>query len=176
MNQTNQLSVRRAELADAEPLVELASRIYYETFAAVNTPENLQAYVSSAFTVKQLRAELNEPEAAFYIVEVDGTFAAYAKLLTGQPPECVTGPSPIELVRFYVDRRWQGTGVAGRFLEPVSSTQASRLQYNVSGRVGAQRLSNSLLSKVGIRARRRTHLSNGRRSTDRSVDDAAAIA
>jgi len=28
MNQTNQLSIRRAELADAEPLVELASRIY----------------------------------------------------------------------------------------------------------------------------------------------------
>jgi len=117
MNQMNQLSIRRAELADAEPLVELASRIYYETFAAVNTPENMQAYVSSAFTVKQLRAELNEPEATFYIVEVDGTFAAYAKLLIGQPPKCVTGPSPIELVRFYVDRRWQGTGVAGRFLE-----------------------------------------------------------
>ena len=112
MNQTNQLNIRRAELADAAPLVELASRIYYETFAAVNTPENMQAYISSAFTVKQLRAELNEPEAAFYIGEVDGTFAAYAKLLIGQPPECVTGPSPIELVRFYVDRRWQGTGVA----------------------------------------------------------------
>jgi ribosomal protein S18 acetylase RimI-like enzyme len=111
------MHIRRAELSDAEQLVELASRTYYDTFAPVNTPENMQAYISSAFTVPQFRAELNEPKAAFYVAEVDGSLGGYAKLLTCPPPECVTGPSPIELVRLYVDRPWQGTGVAGKLIE-----------------------------------------------------------
>src|SRR5262245_35139986 len=111
------MNIRRADLADAEALVELATRIYYDTFAAVNTPENMQAYISSSFTLPQFQAELNDPQAAFYVAEADGEFAAYAKLLKTQPPDCVTGPEPIELVRFYVDRRRQGTGLAAKLLE-----------------------------------------------------------
>ena len=117
MSDSNALHIRRAGFADAEALVELASRIYVETFATFNTAENMHAYISSAFTLPQLRAELTEPRAAFYVAELNGTFAGYAKLLTSPPPECVTGPSPIELVRLYVDRPWQGTGVAGKLLE-----------------------------------------------------------
>src|SRR5262245_37450029 len=104
--------IRRAELADAAALAELAARIYYDTFAAVNTPENMQAYISSSFTLPQIQAELKDPDAEFYVAEAVGQLGGYAKLFVTQPPACVTGPAPIELVRFYVDRRWQGKGLA----------------------------------------------------------------
>jgi ribosomal protein S18 acetylase RimI-like enzyme len=111
------MNIRQAGSADAEVLVELAARIYYDTFAAVNTPENMQAYISTSFTLPQFQAELNDPQAAFYLAEAGGQFAGYAKLLATHPPECVTGPAPIELVRFYIDRQWQGTGLATKLLE-----------------------------------------------------------
>ena len=100
--------IRQARFEDAESLVELAARIYYETFAEFNTPENMQAYLSSSFTLVQFQSELRDPRAAFYLAQAEKEFAGYAKLQAGKPPECVTGPNPIELVRLYVDRRWQG--------------------------------------------------------------------
>jgi GNAT superfamily N-acetyltransferase len=33
------------------------------------------------------------------------------------PPSCVTGPAPIELARFYVDRPWHGHGIAPLLLD-----------------------------------------------------------
>ena len=98
-------------------MAEFAARIYYETFVTSNTPENMQAYLESAFTVPRLTAELNDPRAIFLLAEVGDELAAYAKLYPGEIPECVRGDSPIELVRFYVDQRWHGSGIASKLME-----------------------------------------------------------
>ena len=108
---------RRAVPADAIALAKFAARTYYETFAAVNTPENMQAYLDGAFRPAQVEAELNEPAAIFLIATVDNKLAGYAKLLAGKAPECIDGGAPIELVRFYVDRLWHGRGVASALME-----------------------------------------------------------
>jgi diamine N-acetyltransferase len=42
--------------------------------------------------------------------------AAFAQVRRNEPPDCVEGPDPIELHRFYVDRRWHGQGVAGQLM------------------------------------------------------------
>ena len=109
--------VRRAVPADAETLTEFAARTYYETFASVNTPENMRAYLSAAFSLPQLNAELSDPRGTFYLVQTDGGLSAYAKLFAGNAPECITGADPIELVRFYVDQRWHGKGVGSALME-----------------------------------------------------------
>jgi RimJ/RimL family protein N-acetyltransferase len=108
----NNVAFRHAVAEDAEALAEFAARIYYETFAAVNTPENMQAYLAAAFTLPQLQSELSNPQANFILSEAAGKLVGYAKLLADDPPNCVTGEGPIELVRFYIDQAWHGTGLA----------------------------------------------------------------
>jgi GNAT superfamily N-acetyltransferase len=98
-------------------LLEFAARTYYQTFVSSNTLENMQAYIESAFTLPQITAELNDPHAIFILAEVEGQLAAYAKLLPDEAPECVTGDDPIELVRFYVDEPWHGSGLASALME-----------------------------------------------------------
>jgi GNAT superfamily N-acetyltransferase len=53
------------------------------------------------------------------LVEDEGEAAAYAQLRSGPVPDCVTGGAPMELWRFYVDRRWHGKGVAQQLMERV---------------------------------------------------------
>ena len=77
----------------------------------------MQAYLESAFTVPHLTTELNDPQAIWVLAEVEDELAAYAKLFPAEVPECVRGDSPIELVRFYVDQRWHGSGVASKLME-----------------------------------------------------------
>jgi len=108
---------RRALPEDAEPLLEFAGRTYYETFAPLNTSPNMQAYMTTAFNPAQFKKEFEDPQATFLVAEIDSKLAGYAKLLEGEAPQCVTGDAPIELVRFYIDVPWQGSGLASALME-----------------------------------------------------------
>jgi GNAT superfamily N-acetyltransferase len=108
---------KRASAADAEILLEFAARTYYETFAPLNTVPNMRAYMTAAFDPAQFKEEFNDPRAIFLLGEVDGKLAGYAKLLADEAPQCVTGEAPIEIVRFYVDGPWQGSGLASTMME-----------------------------------------------------------
>lgn len=108
---------RHAVPEDAAPLVEFAAHTYYQTFVSSNTPENMQAYLASSFTLPQFKTEMSDPHAIFILAEVGMELAAYAKLLPAEAPECVQGEAPIELVRFYVDEPWHGSGLASALME-----------------------------------------------------------
>lgn len=109
--------IRRAVVADVEMLAQLSARTFHDSFAEMNTPQNMSAYISEAFTVSRLTSEINDPQNLFLIAEVDGTPAGYAKLHAGSPPGSVIGPRPIELARLYVDREFLGTGVGNDLME-----------------------------------------------------------
>src|SRR4051812_25186479 len=103
LTKNNAVVFRRALAEDTERLLEFAARTYYETFAPLNTPHNMQAYMTAAFDPALFTKEFNDPHAIFLLAEIDNKLAGYAKLLAGEAPQCVTGDAPIELVRFYVD-------------------------------------------------------------------------
>jgi ribosomal protein S18 acetylase RimI-like enzyme len=109
--QTTAPNVRRASIEDAQLLAELGARTFAETFAEVNTPEDMAAYEAASFSVERLTEELTEPLSVFFIAEVEGGAAGYAKIQSGDAPECVEGQGPVELVRLYVARAWLGRGV-----------------------------------------------------------------
>lgn len=102
---------------DAEALTGLAARTFYDAFAPTNTPESMEAYMSQAFTAQQVSSELADPRATFLIAEIEGTPAGYAKLLAGEAPDCVKGEAPIEIIRFYVDQQFHGSGVAHTLMQ-----------------------------------------------------------
>ena len=108
---TPEISIRRATLADADLLAELGARTFSETFAHLNTPEDMDAYLSEAFTAARLCDELADDASTFWLAEVGGEAAGYAKLHAGEAPPCVAGERPVELVRLYVLRKWLGAGV-----------------------------------------------------------------
>ena len=114
---TVDISIRRASHADAELLAHLGERTFSETFAHLNTPEDMDAYLSEAFTPARLAEELSDPASIFWLAEVGGEAAGYAKLHAGEAPPCVAGERPVELVRLYVLRKWLGLGVGQALMQ-----------------------------------------------------------
>lgn len=112
-----EIRIRGAVREDAEMLTALAARTFYDAFAETNTPENMEAYMSVAFTVERLNEELADENSRFLIAEVEGEPAGYAKLKYGDPPECIIGPNPIEIVRLYVEQKYLGVGVGGALMQ-----------------------------------------------------------
>jgi ribosomal protein S18 acetylase RimI-like enzyme len=113
------MRIREAEPADAAAVAALAERTFRRTFEADNTPADMDEHCRRAYSAEIQAAELSNPEIVTLVYEADdGTLIAYAQLRSGAPPE-VTGPSPIELWRFYVDSTQHGRGVAQALMTSV---------------------------------------------------------
>lgn len=109
--------MRTATMADVEILTELAARTFHDAFAPSIAAETMTAYMSQAFTTRQLSAELADPRATFLIAEVEAIPVAFAKLYDGDVPECVGDCAAIEIERFYVDQQFHGSGVAQTLMQ-----------------------------------------------------------
>lgn len=118
--------IRRARSSDAAALSDLAARIYYDTFVSSTAPHDMQAFLEKAYNEPRMRAEIEDPSMVTLVVDDDGTLAAYAQLRFGQPPACITGPDPIEVWRFYVDKPYHGRGVAQRLMAEIDAVARER--------------------------------------------------
>jgi GNAT superfamily N-acetyltransferase len=117
--------IRRAEPADAGPLAEFAARIFAETFGPDNRPEDMAAHLANRFGARQQSEEIADPAIVTLLVEEDGRLIAYSQITTlHAPPDGVTGEAPVEIARFYVDRRWHGKGLANRLM--AAAREAAR--------------------------------------------------
>jgi GNAT superfamily N-acetyltransferase len=115
------LRIRLASLPDAVPLSVLMARTFTDAFGHENRPSNLELHLSRNYSPELQRRELLDPQVRTLVAETSEGFAGYAQLRRDRIPECVTGTSPIELRRFYVDRPWQGRGLAQALMAAARS-------------------------------------------------------
>ena len=120
--------IRRAVSADSHLLAEIGARTFSETFGPDNKPEDMAAYVASAFNPAQLEAELSDSRSIFLIAEMDGQPVGYARLHAGDASKSVQGEVPIELVRLYVSAEWHGRGI-GEALMTACISEAHQRGY-----------------------------------------------
>ena len=117
--------IRRAEPADAPALAAFAARIFSDTFAADNRPEDMAAHLADRFGVRQQAAEIADPAILTFLVEAEDRPVGYTQVRRIPPPACVAGEEPVELGRFYVDGPWHGRGLAPRLMVVVRDAALS---------------------------------------------------
>lgn len=117
--------IRRASAADAAALAALAERTFRDTFAAVNTAQNMATHAAASYGADKQRAEIESERIRTLLVECDGSLAAYAQLRIGVAPECVNADRAVELWRFYIDRDWIGRGLAQRLMDAIFAEAAA---------------------------------------------------
>lgn len=117
--------IRSATAADAAVLAALAERTFRDTFAAVNTAENMAAHAVASYGADKQRAEIESERIRTLLVECDGGIAGYAQLRIASTPECVKADRAVELWRFYIDRDWIGRGLAQRLMDAALAEAAA---------------------------------------------------
>ncbi|HEY4216067.1 MAG TPA: GNAT family N-acetyltransferase [Gemmatimonadaceae bacterium] len=110
--QDRNVSLRRAEASDARLLAQLGARLFERAFGSSTTPQDMAAYLASAFSVEIQSAELADPDRVTWIAEDAGKAAVgYLMLRRGTRSNGVTAVRPAELQRIYVDPTVQGQRV-----------------------------------------------------------------
>ncbi len=98
--------IRKATLNDAVLLGNLGAQTFTDAYAAYNTKEDLEAYLSKSFSVAQLESELQNPNTAYYLC-FDGDIAmGYLKLNLSEACEAFECNNAIELQRIYVTKEY----------------------------------------------------------------------
>jgi len=132
MEKETSIKIRYSRGEDAETLARIALKSFYDAFAddPRNNPEDMKAYMDSAFSVETITADLNDANAIYLIAEIEDAMVGYAKLKTESSEDCVVGKNPIELCRLYALNEWIGHGI-GATLMLACLEHAKEKQHDV---------------------------------------------
>ena len=121
-----QTNIRAAGPADADQLVELGRKSFYEAFADQTAPRDMEAHLQKAFAADEVKEQLADNRTLFLIAEVNASAAGYAYLYPAKPPDCVTVPDPVQLVRFYLRKDYYGRNVGNTLMGACLDTVRSK--------------------------------------------------
>jgi ribosomal protein S18 acetylase RimI-like enzyme len=103
--------IRAAHPCDAELLVELGKRAFYEAFSGQTAPDDMAAYIRTTFCTGSIAEQLRNNHTLYFIIEVQTDPLGYAYLYPSPIPDCVKDPDAIQLIRFYLLKKYYGCGV-----------------------------------------------------------------
>lgn len=109
---------------------KLALSIFYASFSHNNSPENMEAYTSQAYSREQLMSELEEPRSEHYFLNVDGAHAGFLKLNRSGAQSDINDPVSLEIQRIYVDLPFQNRGLGAVMLnKAIERAKEVGLEY-----------------------------------------------
>ncbi|MBW3129244.1 GNAT family N-acetyltransferase [Hymenobacter profundi] len=103
----------------AAKLAALGRQTFHETFAADNTPTDMDAYLAATFGPEQQLSELQDPNVIFLLAQMQQELVGYAMLRlksdlgleSGKPVD-----NRLEIARLYVREDWVGTGLGATLM------------------------------------------------------------
>jgi len=84
---------------------------FSQTFLEHNTAEDMEAYLTSSFSVEKLTQELNNPNTEFYFAKNEDNIVGYLKVNKGEAQTEHINLNAFEIERIYVDKAYLGKKV-----------------------------------------------------------------
>ena len=118
------ITIRQAIRQDALLLYNLGIKTFADTFASQNTPENMAAYLASAFQPQKIATDLADPVCTYLIAENEEQVVGYARMYGGKPAPIPDLIRPVELSRIYSVQEYIGLGVGSALMSACLSKAA----------------------------------------------------
>ncbi len=115
------MEIIRTNPSDVDILLDISWRTFYESFNHLNTPENMDAYMSKAFTREKLLSELLNPFSEFYFAKEGETFIGYIKVNKCPAQSDIRDDTSLEIERIYIDSQYQGKKLGSQLLDKAKN-------------------------------------------------------
>ncbi|MFC0518317.1 GNAT family N-acetyltransferase [Mucilaginibacter angelicae] len=124
------VTIQKLTLADADTLLALSKKTFFDFFAHLNKPEDMEAYAAIAFTLQKIQTELNNPNSHFFFAMLDGEIAGYLKLNYGPAQTEFQDQNAVEIERIYVLAQHHGKKIGHQFIDfTLKEAAFKNLQY-----------------------------------------------
>jgi ribosomal protein S18 acetylase RimI-like enzyme len=111
------IQIKRVISADAETLLHLSRKTFFDAFAHLNNAADMEAYASTAFTLQKYEGELSNPDSHFYFAVADNDIAGYIKLNYNAAQTELQDPNALEVERIYILQEFQGQQIGKHLLD-----------------------------------------------------------
>jgi GNAT superfamily N-acetyltransferase len=117
VSNASEITIRRAEIADADQLAELAADTFALGCPRDSRPEDVQDHVEHELSQERFHADLSATGVAIYLGSMGEQLGGYAVLLGDEPPPIpLDFRRPVQLRRLYVREEFHGKGVSHALL------------------------------------------------------------
>ena len=117
-------------LGEAAELSALAESLFRQSYGVTHPEPELSRYVARTFSTERFSQDLTDPRVVVLVADESpaGPLAGYAILRDGSPAgdQLAGAKDPVEIVRFYVDQKWHGAGVARALMTACLVEAATR--------------------------------------------------
>lgn len=111
------ITLRYATTEDAALVADISRQTFYDTFAADNTPENMDKFLNEQFTRGKLMLEVGRAENIFLLAYCNDAVAGYLKLREGKKLAALQPASTLEIARLYVVKDFIGKGIGKQLMQ-----------------------------------------------------------
>ena len=115
----NTIEISKATVSDLETIQNISIQTFVETFASVNTPENIANYIKESFNSEQLKTELNNANSQFYVAYSNAEAVGYLKINFGDAQTESINENALEVQRIYVLQKFHGKNIGQLLLDDV---------------------------------------------------------
>ena len=124
------IEIREAEFSDVAAIREVAIQSYVDTFAEVNTPENMATFLNDAYSQQKLEQEFHEPRSLLYLACAGTRMAGFLRLRKSAEVEYKLGSNTIELQRLYIHKDFQNQKVGKMLMQKaINYSIASNFEW-----------------------------------------------
>jgi diamine N-acetyltransferase len=111
------LTIRYSKEEDAELIATISRKTFFETFAANNTKEDMELFMSEQFSQEKLIQEAMEPQNTFLLAFDDLSCVGYAMMREGFKYPDFENQESIEIARLYVVNPQIGSGMGKALMQ-----------------------------------------------------------
>ncbi len=112
-----EITIEKIGLNQISSLQEISKSTFLETFYSADDKQNMEHYLSTAFSLETLRNELLNPDSFFYLAYWQTHIVGYLKVNIGLAQTENMGEDYFEIQRIYVDRDYHGKGIGESLLQ-----------------------------------------------------------
>lgn len=123
--------MKKCSREDLQTLQQLSIETFNDTFKEQNSPENMKAYLESAFNTEQLEKELSNMSSQFFFVYFDHEIAGYVKVNIDDAQSEEMGAESLEIERIYIKNSFQKHGLGKHLLNKAIEIALERNKKNI---------------------------------------------
>jgi ribosomal protein S18 acetylase RimI-like enzyme len=113
----SKIEINKAGISELNIIQKISIQTFTDTFAAVNTEENMAIYIRDNFNLEKIISEINNPDSVFYIATFENETVGYLKINFGNAQTEKQKEKTLEIHRIYVLETFHGKKIGQSLLD-----------------------------------------------------------
>jgi len=122
------ITIQKVKVYEVDTLLAYSKKTFYDFFAHLNEPANMEAYSAVAFTIENMLEQLSNPDSHFYFALLNNEVIGYLKLNFNDAQTEFKDKNAMEIERIYVSGEHHGKRI-GKLLLDFAIDTASQKQF-----------------------------------------------